>query len=262
MKKLLFSLLVLAVGFSACKKESDPDPTDDLFNFEVSNQQEAFVLLTTATWCSFCWQWGIPAFEVAMTGKEGINSSKVNGISLHYSSSDPMFFAMADTLKKKYGIGGPPNLWIEFDNTYNLQPAGWKTAIKARQVGVSTCGVEMNKVKEGNTYKVYTKVKFFTPQTGTYNLAIYAVENGIVANQTTTSGSDPAFIHNDVLRAEITKNNAWGTELFNGSSQSDYKFTYTYTPAANVKIDKVKFVAVIYKMSGDKPIASPNSNTK
>jgi hypothetical protein len=260
---LLFAFLIISTV--SCKKDDSsttPVVPSDPYNFTVTNSKEAFVLITTATWCKYCWQWGVPAFEVAMTGQEGIDKTKVNGCALHYSSSDPLFLELSNTIKTGFGIGGPPNLWIECDNGYNLDPTGWKAAIKTKQTGTSVCGIGLNKVISGNSYKVYIKVKFFTPQSGTYNLAVYAVENGKVSNQTTMTGSDPNFIHNQILRAEITNNTAWGTQLFNGASQStEYKYTYTYTPATGVNISNIKFVGVVYKMNGGIPIGTPNSNT-
>ncbi len=257
-------LALLFIGFNSCKKTetSTLTPTPSNYNFTVTNSQEAFVLVTTATWCKYCWDWGIPTFEDAFAGANSVDATKVNGLALHYSGSDPMFLQMAADIKTQYAIGGPPNLWVEFDNTYNLQPTGWTNAVKTRQSSTSACGVNLNKVLDGNTYKVYVKAKFFSTLTGTYNLAVYAIENGIVANQTTMTASDPNFVHNQVLRGEITNDSPWGKQIFSGTSATDYQYEYTYTPASGVNINQVSFVAVVYRMDAGKPVESLNSNTK
>ncbi len=269
MKKITFIVIVLGLILSACSKDEEDATTDPIdndnanYNFAVTDSQEAFTLITTATWCQYCWDWGIPTFEAAFAGENGIDSTKINGFTLHYSNSDPLYLQMASVIKNQFSIGGPPNLWIEFSNAYNLQPGGWRNAIKARQTLTSSCGVGLNKVLSDSLYKVYVKVNFFSSVEGIYNLAVYAFENGIVEPQITPTGIDMSFVHNRVLRGEITSNSPWGVQIFSGTSASEYKFEYTYTPAANVNIDQVSFVAVIYKMnSNGKPEESPNSNTK
>lgn len=253
------SMLALTFFFAGCDKEdTDKDPYAAI---TVSSQQEAYVLLTTATWCTYCGQWGIPAMDGALAGEEGIDASKVNGLALHYSNSDPMFSEMSNTLKTTFGIGGPPNLWIEFNNDYNLQPAGWKNAIKARYgQPASSAGIGMVVENTGTTFTLKTKVKFFSALTGTYNLAVYVAENGIVAQQT-GSAAGANHVHKMALKGEASANTAWGTEMFTGASPAEYTNTFTYTATPGSKPENLKFVAVIYKMEGGKPVSSPNSNT-
>lgn len=265
MKKYLLIMLALMVSFAACKKDEDDDngqnntgPTPTPYdNITVSQSQQAFVLLTTATWCGYCSTWGKPNFNDALNGEGDIDGSRVNGMALNYSSSDPLYHPMSLQLKNQFGIGGPPNLWIEFSNQFNLQPTGWKNAIVSRQAETNpSCGIGMSKEVSGGKATVYVKAKFFSSLTGTYNLAVYAVENEIEATQ---SGGDN--IHYRVLRGEITADNAFGTEMFSGSSPGEFTATYTYTPASGVELSNVQFVAVIYKMEQGVPVESPNSNT-
>ena len=264
MKKLIYLLVIVLVVVASCKKDNTTTPTTNSnYNFTVTNAKQSFVILTTATWCHFCWEWGIPTFEGAFQGLYSIDTTKLNGLSLHFDSSDPLFLQMASDIKDQFGIGGPPNLWVEFDNTNNLNPTGWEAEVKTKQTGTSSCGVNLKKVLSGNTYTVYVEAKFFSTLSGTYNLAVYAIENGIVKDQTTDTGDDPNYVHNRVLRGEITSNSKWGKQIFTGTSSSDYKYQFTYTPATGVNIKNVSFVAVIYKMdTTGNPTESTNSNTK
>jgi hypothetical protein len=52
MKKIVFIMLALAIGFVACKKDKDDDdePSSPYDNITVAQSQEAFVMVTTATW--------------------------------------------------------------------------------------------------------------------------------------------------------------------------------------------------------------------
>ncbi|MFC2111365.1 Omp28-related outer membrane protein [Bacteroidota bacterium] len=262
MKKLIFFLLALTIAFAGCKKDKDDDETvDEAFNkITITKTQEAFVMLTTATWCTYCGQWGIPTFDEAFAGESGIDANKVNGAALHYSGSDPMHLTMSETLKTEFGIGGPPNLWIEFDNSYNLQPDGWKSAVKARQSGTNpSCAVGLYKENDGSNIKVYAKVKFYSTLSGTYNLAIYVTESGIIESQT-GSTTPNNHDHKEVLRGEVTANSPWGVQMFTGSSPEEFTKEFSYTPSG-VDVSNIKFVAVVYKMDNGKPIESTNSNS-
>lgn len=263
MKKLLAALLLVAVFGIACDKEKDDDIVNDPYaNITVSNKQEAYVLLTTATWCTYCGSWGIPTFDGAFEGKNGIDKDRVNGMALHYSSSDPMYLEMAKTIKEAFGIGGPPNLWIDFDNSFNLQPGSWENAIKQRQaIPAASCGVGLEVKRTGDNFEVLTKVKFFESLTGTYNIAIYVTEDGMVYSQTGSS-QGANHVHMEALRGEITANTAWGTQMFSGSSPEEYTKTFNYSANLGINPDNIKFVAVIYEMNQNKPVSSPNSNTK
>ncbi len=260
MKKALFLLLVLPFMFSSCTKDDDQDQDQNQNkDITVSEKQEAFVMLTTATWCSYCGTWGIPTFDGAFEGNENINAKLVNGSALHYSSSDPMYLPMALTMKDHFQIGGPPNLWIEFDNSYNLQPEGWKTAVKSRQSETNPdCGIGFKVNRSGKDFTVKVRVKFFNSMSGTYNLAVYVNESGIIENQ---SGSTPDHNHKHVLRGEITANDPWGVEMFSGNSPADFNDTYTFTADGSMNASKLDFVAVVYEMDGGVPVASVNSNT-
>ena len=262
MKKSIVLILSLILFIAACKKDKDgdpqPEPPGPYDNITVTQTQQAFVLISTATWCSYCGDWGNPTFKAALNGEGNIDAARVNGIALHFSSSDPMYHVFSNTLKTQYGIGGPPNLWIEFDNTYKLQPSGWKNAIVSRQAQTNvSCGIGMAKENSGGNISVKVKAKFFSTLTGTYNLAVYAVENNITATQ---SGSTDN-VHHRVLRGEITANNAYGKQIFSGTSPQEFTDTYTYTPASGVVAANVQFVAVIYKMQSGVPVESPNSKT-
>ncbi len=264
MNKHLLFLLLLPLALISCKKdEPEPSPYDQI---TVEQKQEAFVLVTTATWCGYCGEWGIPTFEGAFEGDGGVNSSRVNGLALHYSSSDPMYNVMAANMKTQLAIGGPPNLWVEFDNSYNLSPSGWTNAIKVRQNQASPpCGIGLYSTYEGGKYTIYVKTKYFATMTGTYNLAIYAYQNAVV-NQQEINGqpTDPDYIHNHVLRGEVVSGNTgtWGSQLFSGTSPTeDFTATYTYTPPTSIQPTNIHFAAVIYKMEGGSPVSTVNSNS-
>jgi hypothetical protein len=115
----------------------------------------------------------------------------------------------------------------------------------------------MSKEISGNTVTLYVKAKFFSTLSGTYNLAVYAVENHVTATQAGTTNDQ----HYRVLRGEVTADDEFGVQMFSGSSPEEYTNTFTYTPEAGVEISNLQFVAVIYIMENSKPVESPNSNT-
>lgn len=259
------STMVIAASFVlvsliACNKEDDiiEDPFQDIV---INKKQEAFVAMSTATWCSSCGSWGNSAFEVAFNEKNGIDSSCINGLALHYSGDDSLYCLMAQNIKEAFDIQGTPNLWVEFNNAFNLQPARWEDAIKQRCANTNpVCALGMEVRYQNGTFTLYLKSRFYSTVSGTFNLAVYAVENGVKAYQAGSIAGNN-HLHNHILRDEVTCKKEWGIQIINGTSSPEYTGKFIYTPSKGVDPDNLRFIAVIYEMEQGVPVSTLNSNT-
>jgi len=262
MRILPVLVLIIMVFFLSCRQENEPvdNPYDKI---SVLPLQETFVLLSTATWCGYCGEWGIDAFEDAFAGGANIDPNRVNGLALHYSASDPMYVELSSELKSDFEIGGPPNLWIEFNNSWSYDPDGWKDAVAERQsISSVVCGVGMYSEYSSGVYTIYVKVKFFSSFSGNCNLAVYVIENNIISPQYHNDlGVIETYKHMRVLRGEATDNNAFGSNIINGLAPDEFTASYRYTPSAAMNASNLHFVAVLYEMNESVPVSTLNSCT-
>ncbi len=252
--------LLFLLSMYACKK-NDIVTEDPFLGITVTRKQEAFVAMTTATWCSSCGIWGIPTFDGAFEGENGIDSSRINGLALHYSPDDSLYCLMAEKIRDGFGILGTPNLWVEFNNTFNLQPSRWEDAIKQRCAETSpVCAIGMGAKYQDGICTLYVKTRFYTSIPGPINLAVYAVENGKKATQAGSSSGN-SHQHNLVLRGEVSSGDEWGKLLVTEASNVDYKVVCIYRPDSGITLKNVRFVAVVYQMEQGLPVSALNSNT-
>jgi hypothetical protein len=257
---LILIFLPCLLVMNSCKKD-DPVVVDPFGGISVVKKQEAFVTMTTATWCSSCGTWGIPTFDGAFEGHDSIDTTGINGLALHNSPDDSLYCILAEKMNNVFGMTGTPNLWIEFNNAFNIQPTRWIDAIRARCAQTNpVCAIGMKVKNQNGICTLYVDTRFYSAATDTLNLAIYTVENGVMAFQA-GSALGYSHLHNWVLRDEVTSGEEWGTPLVTGPSAGDYKRTWFYQSGPGIDPDNIRFVAVVYKMQQGIPVASLNSNT-
>ena len=183
MKNLGLFIIILVISLSSCKKDNSNSDSGTGPTLTITNKQQALVMVTTATWCQYCGYWGDPDFYAAMKGDtadgvhEKVDNTGINGLELHISNEDPLYNQLAADIADSLTVGGTgvPQLWIEFNNDYNLSPSGWNEAILTRQAETNpSCAVGIDKSLSGSTYTVNVEVEFYRQMTGTYNLAVYA----------------------------------------------------------------------------------------
>ncbi len=235
-------------------------------------QNLAVVGKITANWCPPCGGWGwtlnddvLTAGGANTTGLGIYSSTRTDGSNNKFQNQAAYDLAAFITL------GGYPSFSVNMkdisdqntnpDNTINT--AGIKTdaaadiaAFAAAPVVAST---GMTYRISGNTVTVKTKTKFWEAASGTYNVAVYLVEDGALAPQ---AGKTGAVEHHNVLRTSMTAS-TWGEQIATGTIAKDAEFTKDFTFDLSGSItpahadqpstwDKTKLVpfAVIYKING------------
>lgn len=257
MKRFLLVFCTTSILFVSCKKE-DSTPTSS-----VSTDYKAFIIEFTATWCPYCGDYAYPNWDPAFSE----NPYKVTGISCH--PSDGIVddnYPEVDDFKTFYDCTGYPSAGYNaigggypnstyFTNAINNAVAA-NTQAKA--------GIGITKNIDGNNMVIKTKTILFSDLTGTYNLAIYITEDGVVYNQTTTSIPILLATHNDVFRGAAGAK-AFGSTIISSSAVKGTKIDGDYTiaiPADVVNKDKLHVVAVLFKVDASgNPTAVINSNS-
>lgn len=226
----------------------------------------------TANWCPPCGGWGWTLNNDILTA----GGSNTTGLNIYSStrtdnSNNKFQNQAAYDLAAFITLGGYPSFSVNMkdisdqntnpDNTINT--AGIKTdaaadiaAFAAAPVVAST---GMTYRINGNTVEVKTKTKFWEAASGTYNVAVYLIEDGALATQVGKTGT---VEHHNVIRSSMSAS-TWGEQIATGTIAKDDEFTKDFTfdlsgtinpPHADQPStwDKTKLVpfAVIYKING------------
>jgi len=145
------------------------------------------------------------------------------------------FFGISD-------VGNPNGMVnrVFFNNSRIINPNDWFSAFVMEQ----TANTPLIKINIQNNYYTDTRLlqttissQFITNINGTYKLAVYILEDSIIAPQRNNNpniGSVPVinnYIHRNVLRGDF--NGTFGDTLANGDIQSNYLVTKTYSKIIN-----------------------------
>lgn len=205
MKKLLLLLAVTSIAFVACKKDDDesPAPTSgggsgSSSGLTVEKKNRAAVVYFGEDWCPPCGSYGGPTMDSCMK-QEGtlLTAMKVNtasnNTSLNWSTGNGMWnvynsgvFANANAIPSMAVNLTKQPISSSIASNYN----GVKAKANAFAADSVIAGIALSKSIEGDSMVVKTKVKFFKDiATGSdYRLALYVVENDVVASQSTSTG--------------------------------------------------------------------------
>ncbi|GAB4130947.1 MAG: hypothetical protein Fur0041_00710 [Bacteroidia bacterium] len=191
MKKiLLFSALSAAIAFGGCKKDTPAE--GDVIS--VSTLYKAVVFEYSATWCGPCGQYGYPAMHDLMAEYK----DKVTGVFMHPSddivNNEP---AGQEDIISFFQFSGTPSSAVNCGpDTYptSLEPKV-QQAIDANPT--AKAGIGISKSISGSTITVKTKSVFFDDVAGSYNLAVYVIENNIMEQQ---NGQSAATVEHDYIR--------------------------------------------------------------
>ena len=214
MKIKLAGLLIMTMAifsFSSCSKKGCTDPNSFAYGGEKvkkddesctypSAVKKSIVFKTTATWCPMCGDWGK---EYADDLASDHGSSNVT-IQIHVN--DAMSCDEGDALKAVIDASGSgvPHFFVgseSMSNSYYVINAAVEDEL-SKAVDVS---MEIQKQTLGSAMNVKVQSKWNGSTAGTYYLAVYVLEDGIVAQQSIAgSPSDPDWVHNHILRKEAS----------------------------------------------------------
>lgn len=248
-KKLLALSLVIALAFSftACDDDDDNNSNSGL---NPKQEQWAFAINYTATWCGHCGDWGAPLIHDM--NAEG----KTLAICAH-GSNDPMNNPLYSNFQTdRPSGGGIPSFWVGDTKSGSSSGISDVQNLKAQ---TATAGIDMNYGISGGNATVQLAVKFFEAGTGDYYLSVYVLEDGIDGSssagsykQSGTSSSYPNddYEHNFVLRASNVADQAYG-ELIISDPASGKTVTKNYDIPVDASWDQDVYVgAILWKKDG------------
>ncbi len=248
-KKILsIILLVYILLFAGCKKDEEDTKSSSL---EPSATQYGFAINYTATWCTYCGQWGAELIH------DYSNLAPNGAIISAHDAGDPMTNSLYQSFKNDRTTTGIPTFWVGDIKTQSDDEMN--TLMKS---GDANAGVVYSYSISGNTMTINTKTEFFGDFTGEAYLSVLVLEDGIngnsAAGQYQQNGTLNSFPNNDykhdfVLRKSSVSGNAFG-EMITESPNLGLKVDKTYTITLDNNWINPYPVAIIWDYkSGDKP---------
>lgn len=219
MKKLSLILLTFVLVLGACKK----DPVVEEPTLAPTSTQNGFAINYTATWCTYCGDWGAPLIH------KWADDAKSAVVICSHASSDPMNNSLYGEFSADRTTGGGiPSFWVADTKT---TAATAMTDLVA--TGAAQAGVDYTYEVSGTTMTVKTKTKFFTPDAGEYYLSVLVLEDGINGNSTAgaykQAGVANSYPNDDYHHDFVLRASASGTA---------YGASIATNPANNAEIDK------------------------
>jgi hypothetical protein len=212
MKKLLALLCFAAIAFAACNKDDDddnngsggnnPPPPPELV---VEKKNFAALIDFSEDWCPPCGSYGGPTFDSALS-QEGII---LTGIKVYGSSNNTSLnAAVSDGWANGFNVTAIPSVYVNNTKTSITTSIGsnYNSIVQKANAFVSDsvrAAIALKKTLLGDSVmEVKTKVKFYVTDSSNanYTLGVYLMEDDVIANQSTNSGSDPDYVHRNLLR--------------------------------------------------------------
>jgi hypothetical protein len=197
-------------------------------NLVPDKTQNGFAINYTATWCTYCGDWGLPLIhDMATLAPNG-------AILAVHVSGDPMTTGLYPSFGADRTTGGGiPSFWVGDIKTSNSSDM-----FQLLYSGDADAGVDYSYSIENNIMTINTKTKFFIQKMAKYYLSIIIVEDGIDGSsnapsdyiQQGTSNSYPNndFTHDFVVRRGSIPSNAYGeiiaeNPVYNDVVEKTYK---------------------------------------
>lgn len=219
---------------------------------DIDRTQRTLITKTTATWCPPCGGWGWDLFEHLVDD----NEDAAILMATHYSGD--LYSQAADDFSEVFDATGQPQFFLDGTRV----SASSATATQARVAVASATqqaagqladvGLEIVNMSEagGREYRFDVHTEFFSSMPGSYNVALYAVEDSVINSQ---ANRGSMAVHMRVLRESLL-GGSFGVPLSTQNPSAGYTETaqVLVTPRPLVwKILDTRLVAIVWADEGN-----------
>lgn len=285
MKKIILLLAIGSMAILGCKKTSldneivvadpilgctDPnslnykaDATQDDGTCQYIEQKNRAILLDfSETWCPPCGAYGGPSFDSCLF----MENSVITAMKVYESSSPAsMNCSLSAAFMSDYQVTGVPDFYVNGTGLYagggvsasissNYNSVKSKANAFANQTVLA--GINLQKSIDGSNMNISSKVLFYQPQPAgkAYHLAVYVVEDKIIASQkvSTASGTitNTGYMHRNLLRAGNAATYKGVKINTTAAIEANKRFDNTFTIALNSAWNKanLKVIGVLWEV--------------
>ena len=264
--KLSFFLIALLFSISSCKKKGCTDPVSLAYDNKATkddgtctypeNDRRILIYYSTGTWCQHCG-------DIGKTFVDDISSNYPEAQIIRLHKNDELTSNMG-TLIQSYldsvnGVMGCPNFYVGTNSVVNpnINPNNFNllsSAVYADLLLSSEVNMDIEYSINGNKITIEVQSKLATGIVNeNYYLSTYILEDGIVLSQNIAGNYDPNFVHNNILRMEVTEDvNVFGSKLNfdqNGNNKTSY-YEVPLDSTAGWNYSNLHVVSVVWKDEG------------
>ncbi|WP_167343042.1 Omp28-related outer membrane protein [Nonlabens sp. SY33080] len=245
------SALLSTVGSKVVTAEYDGASTNNV-DVEVivpSYSTKMLIEDYTGAWCGWC-----PRIS---QGIEDLTGSNPNVIAVAIHNGDSMAFPLEGQMRQQFGVNGFPTGILNRDQTWS-STSGSSMNLTQPNVylnRVQPVGLAINSSISNDLLSATVKVGFDLDESGLY-LVVYALENGIIANQSNYTnnygGVDPiqGFVHEHVLSKNLTDVFGDPIPADQQVGGNEYSVTLTSNVAGVANQNDMEIVAFVVDASG------------
>lgn len=224
--------------------ESDNDNGDDEVA-DVAFNRHAAVLEFTGTWCAMC-----PSgyLHLKYLIEDYWSHDVVHILAFHDSTNDdPMGIKLTNEIFNKFGLGGFPGFVVDMRDATTEKVEILPMLERSFEKYPSTCGIKLTSSCSGGNGRV--EAELYAAKSGTYRLAVYILEDGIVYPQNNNGSYDNKYVHNHVVRSLVSS-------IYEGDRVGDIKAGqkatkgYDFTLNSGWNADKCTICALVIDSNG------------
>ncbi len=257
--RLLNSTFIFLLFSFSCKVDNTQKVFDSI---EVSDENHSFVFMLANNHNFISKLAQENHFNAVFSGNvSGISTSKVDGFVVFPDGDVGLSNPAATAFKSLYDANGNntfafyPEVY-ENMNRFDVQYTNWKNAIKNSIASPSACSIGTKTDVFGKNLNIYVKTKLTSTIDSAVNVAVYLVNENIVASQDTNiTNSDPNYVHYNVLKSSIN------TSDFGDLRNTNNNNSFSYPVVGGIDIANLKFLVVVFEMHSGLPKKVLNCRT-
>ena len=177
----------------------------------------------TGTWCAMC-----PSGYIFLKYliEDWWSHDTVHILALHDSTADdPMGIPVTNTIFTDFGLTGFPAFVVDLREGTTEKTEIQPMIESSFRDYPATCGVKMTSTDSS------VNIELYAAKSGTYRVALYILEDGIVARQNNSGTYKDDYVHNHVVRKMISS-------LYEGDRVGEIKAGQKASKSYSFSLDK------------------------